>query len=102
MIKIIPTQKVGIEKPKIEPPIEIRQASPPEEPPGVLSLFRGCVVTPNTGFEQAYEFMDCDTLVKLNGMAPNLRIPLIMAPSSGAGTFVLRTNPAVASQPLTK
>ena len=42
----------------------------------IKPLFSGCVVTPNTGFEQAYEFMDCDTLVKQNGIAPSLRIPL--------------------------
>ena len=40
-------------RPKMDPPIAMRQASPPEEPPGVLVWSKGCVVTPKTGFEQA-------------------------------------------------
>ena len=67
ILKLPPTSEP---RPKIDPPIDIKHASPPDEPPGVRVLSNGCVVSPNTGFEQAYVFMVWGTLVRQNGIAP--------------------------------
>ena len=106
---------ISLPIPKREPPAPIRQASPPEEPPGVRSLLHGFVVIPQTGLLQPklkkfpdikFQVLgsvtqrtnlnkDCGTFVLQNGMAPRLLNAATRAASSLAGSLRFLESPAV-------
>ena len=50
ILKLPPTSDPN---PKMDPPNANRDASPPDDPPGVLWLSNGLVVHPYTGLEHA-------------------------------------------------
>lgn len=47
---------ISVPQPTNEPCNEIRAPSPPEEPPGVKSGFKGCVVSPQSGFSVSHHW----------------------------------------------
>lgn len=55
---------------KGETPSASIAASPPDDPPGVLSLFKGCLARPHTSLFQKVLAQTSDRLPFTNGMPP--------------------------------
>ena len=52
------------------PPAACNADSPPEDPPGVLNISYGFLVTPYTGLDDSHQEPNSDTLVTHSGIAP--------------------------------
>ena len=112
---------ISLPIPKVAPPAATRQASPPDDPPGVRSLQKGFFVIPQIGLPHpklnvfvemlirelqhwkhlirhvTHLSIDWGIFVLQNGTAPRLLSAETMAASSCFGLKRLRVSPAVLS-----
>lgn len=109
---------MSLPMPNGDPPPATRQLSPPDEPPGVRSLFNGCVVKPQMGllhpklWQSKFKSEDhttfqplgatdlimvWGTLVRQKGTAPSFFRATTRAASLSAGLLMWMESPVVES-----